>query len=351
MRGRDRMRLLIRHALVGASRGTGFLGTSGSGSPGGSSPSAAVRPSMSRSSARSAASRASPATVRAALCRCHADVMWPVIPSGSTRRGAEDTDESPCGERLSTGSTVAGADHDGGMTIMRRLFHERLDELAVRLDEMVVLVGNAMRDATAALFTADRALAELVLDGHDELRTRQAAVDEIALELLARQQPVAGDLRAIVACLRMSVDLRRMGRIAAHVAEIARDRDPEAPVPELLWEAVRVMSERALAVFADAAQAVATRNAAIAGRLAREDDEVDRSQQDLYRGLLAGSLGLDTETVVDLALIGRYYERFADHAVDLGRDIGYLTGNNALDAPTETRLMPRCASSNCPSRS
>lgn len=220
---------------------------------------------------------------------------------------------------------------------MRRVFHERLDRLAARLDEMVVLVGNAMRDATAALFTADIALAESVLDGHEELRTRQAAVDEIAVDLLARQQPVAGDLRAIVACLRMSVDLRRMGRLAAHVAEIARDRDPDAPVPELLWEAVRVMSERALAVFADSAQAVTTRNAATAGRLDREDDEVDRSQQDLYRGLLAGSLGLDTETVVDLALIGRYYERFADHAVDLGRDIGYLTGNNALDAPTETR--------------
>lgn len=220
---------------------------------------------------------------------------------------------------------------------MRRLFHERLDQLAARLDEMVVLVGNAMRDATEALFTADTALAESVLEGHDALRARQAAVDEIALGLLARQQPVAGDLRAIVACLRMSVDLRRMGRLAAHIAEIARDRNPDAPVPDLLLEAVRAMSERALALFADAAQAVATRNAATAGRLDHEDDQVDRLQQDLYRSLLASSRGLDTETVVDLALIGRYYERFADHAVDLGRDIGYLTGKNALDAPTETR--------------
>ena len=223
------------------------------------------------------------------------------------------------------------------MTTMRKLFHERLDQLAARLDEMVALVGKAMRDATAALFTADTALAGSVLDGHEELRARQVAVDEIALDLLARQQPVAGDLRAIVACLRMSVDLRRMGRLAAHIAEIARDRNPDAPVPDLLWEAVRAMSERALALFADAAQAVATRNAAAAGLLDREDDQVDRLQQDLYRRLLAGSGGLDTETVVDLALIGRYYERFADHAVDLGRGIGYLTGKNALDAPTETR--------------
>jgi phosphate transport system protein len=223
------------------------------------------------------------------------------------------------------------------MTTMRKLFHERLDQLAARLDDMVVLVENAMRDATTALFTADPALAESVLDGHEELKAQQAAVDELALDLLARQQPVAGDLRAIVACLRMSVDLRRMGKLAAHIAEIARDRDPDPPVPAPLWEAVRAMSERALALFAEAAHAVSTRDAGAATRLDHEDDQVDRLQQDLYGRLLAKTPGLDAEMVVDLALIGRYYERFADHAVDLGRGIGYLTGRNALDASMGTR--------------
>lgn len=220
---------------------------------------------------------------------------------------------------------------------MRKQFHERLDQLATRLDDMVVLVENAMRDATTALFTGDHGVARSVLDGHDELKAQQAAVDEIALDLLAREQPVAGDLRAIVACLRMSVDLRRMGKLAAHIAEIARDREPNPPVPAPLWEAVRAMSDRALALVAEAARAVSRRDVAAAARLDHDDDQVDRLQQDLYRRLLAGTPGLRPEIVVDLALIGRYYERFADHAVDLGRGIGYLTGRNTLDAPMGTR--------------
>lgn len=116
------------------------------------------------------------------------------------------------------GSAASRGTHHDGMTTMRKQFHERLDQLAARFDDMVALVENAMRDATAALFTGDTGVARSVLDGHDELKAQQAAVDEIALDLLAREQPVAGDLRAIVACLRMSVDLRRMGKLAAHVA-------------------------------------------------------------------------------------------------------------------------------------
>lgn len=220
---------------------------------------------------------------------------------------------------------------------MRKKFHERLDQLATRLDDMVVFVEKAMRDATTALFTGDAGVAKSVLDGHDELKAQQAAVDEIALDLLAREQPVAGDLREIVACLRMSVDLRRMGKLAVHIAEIARDRESSTPVPAPLWEAIRAMSDRALALVAEAARAVSMRDVAAAARLDHDDDEIDRLLQDLYRMLLAETPGLHPEVVVDLALIGRYYERFADHAVDLGRGIGYLTGRNTLDAPTETR--------------
>lgn len=159
-------------------------------------------------------------------------------------------------------------------------------------------------------------------------------MDELALDLLARQQPVAGELRAIVACLRMSVDLRRMDKLAVHVAEIARDRDPDTPVPAPLWEIARTMSDRALALIAEAGRAVAARDATAVTLLDHDDDRIDRLQQDLYRKLLAGVPGLDAQVAVELALIGRYYERYADHAVDLGRGIAYLTGRNTLDAPT-----------------
>jgi len=170
-----------------------------------------------------------------------------------------------------------------------------------------------------------------VIDGHGEVKARQAAVDGTALDLLARQQPVAGDLRAIVACLRMSADLRRMGKLAVHIAEIARDRDPETPVPAPLWEAARTMSDRALVLVAEAVRAVVNRDAASATLLDHDDDQVDQLRQDLYRELLAGVPGLAAEVAVELALIGRYYERYADHAVELGRGIAYVTGRSALD--------------------
>jgi phosphate transport system protein len=223
------------------------------------------------------------------------------------------------------------AAHDGGMTTTRRQFHDRLDQLAGRVGEMVTRVDEAMRDATTALFTADTALAETVIEGHDEVKAQQAAVDEVALSLLAREQPVAGDLRTIVACLRMSVDLRRMGKLAVHIAEIARDRDPAVAVPAPLWETARSMSDRALGLVAEAARAVATRDSAAAGLLDHDDDQVDLLQQDLYRTLLAGAPGLAAEVAVELALLGRYYERYADHAVALGRAVTYLAGRAVLD--------------------
>lgn len=226
------------------------------------------------------------------------------------------------------------AAHDGGMTTTRRQFHDRLDQLAAQLGEMVSRVDEAMRDATTALFTADTVLAEAVIDGHDDVKALQAAVDEVALSLLVREQPVAGDLRTIVACLRMSVDLRRMGKLAVHVAEIARDRDPATAVPAPLWETARSMSDRALALVAEAARAVTTRDSAAAGLLDHDDDQVDLLQQDLYRTLLAGTSGLAAETAVELALLGRYYERYADHAVALGRAVTYLAGTDVLDPGT-----------------
>lgn len=244
-------------------------------------------------------------------------------------------DESPCPHSLSTASAPVVADDDGGMTTMRKQFHERMDRLTGEVQDLLARVEVAMRAATTALFTADHALAESVIAGHADVRAGQAVVDEAALSLLAREQPVAGDLRAIVACLRMSVDVRRMGKLAVHVAEIARDRDPDVPGSVPLWEMVRMMSVRALELVDEAARALATGDGSTAGFLDHDDDRVDRLQRDLYRGLLAGTSGLDAEVVVELALLGRYYERFADHAVTIARDVAYLEGRTVLDPPAE----------------
>jgi phosphate transport system protein len=170
-----------------------------------------------------------------------------------------------------------------------------------------------------------------VITCHGAVKAQQAAVDQIALSLLAREQPVAGDLRTVVACLRMSVDLRRMGKLAVHIAEIALERDPATAVPAPLWETVRAMSDRALALVTEAGRAVAARDGAAAVLLDHDDDRVDLLQQDLYRTLLAGTPGLAADVAVELALLGRYYERYADHAVALGRAVTYLDGKDVLD--------------------
>jgi phosphate transport system protein len=222
------------------------------------------------------------------------------------------------------------------MMTMRKEFHDRLDQLAGQIRDMVALVERAMRDATTGLLTSDPALATSVIQGHGDVCVRQAAADEFALSLLAREQPVAGDLRRIVACLRMTIDLRRMGKLAVHIAEITRDRNPATEVPAPLWRIVRGMGDRALALVAEAARAVSTGDGAMVGALEHDDDLVDWLQQDLYRGLLAKTAELDADVAVELALLGHYYERYADHAVALGRGVAFLSGRDRLDQTVRT---------------
>ncbi len=214
---------------------------------------------------------------------------------------------------------------------MRRHFHDRLDRLVGDLTDMATQVEASMRAATTALFDADVDLAEAVRAGDTDLRAAQVAVDELAVDLLAREQPVATDLRTIVACLRMSADLRRMGRLAVHVADVARDRHPGSAVPEALCPVLRRMSERALELMTVAARAVALRDDTALAVLERGDDQVDELQEELYRELLGTGPRLSVKTAAAMALLARYYERYADHAVELSRRMAFLTGHSGLD--------------------
>ena len=198
---------------------------------------------------------------------------------------------------------------------------------------MGVFVDTAMRDATKALLDADAGLAESVLGGDAELERQQSALDGLALDLLAREQPVATELRTIVACLRMSVDLRRMGKLAVHVAEVARAHCPGSAVPGVLWSTVRAMSEQALGMVGEAGEVLTAKDSGAVSRLEHDDDRVDRLQEELHRVLFADTWDHPVEVAVELALIGRYYERYADHAVELGRRLAYLTGLMDLDGP------------------
>jgi len=213
---------------------------------------------------------------------------------------------------------------------MREQFHGELAELSDQMVEMTRLAGSAISRATRALLDADLPLAESVIAADEEIDRLQGRVEEKSLELLARQQPVATDLRAIVTGLRMSSDLERMGDLARHVAKLARLRYPNSPIPASLRSTVLEMGQVAELVVAKTGSVIAGRDLTLASELERDDDEMDRLHRELFQVLLAPDWDGGVEAAVDVTLCGRFYERFADHGVSVARRVVYLvTGERA----------------------
>jgi len=207
---------------------------------------------------------------------------------------------------------------------MRDVYHEELDSIGSTLVEMTGLVGTAMARATAALLDADLQVAESVISADDAVDSLQHALDDRSLDLLARQQPVAGDLRTIITSLRMSADLERMGDLARHVAKVARLRYPESAVPEPLRDNIAEMGRIACDLAQKAGEIIEGRDVDTARGLPDEDDAMDVLHRSLFRALLDQKAQYSTETAIDVTLIGRYYERFADHAVSVAQRLVFL---------------------------
>lgn len=217
---------------------------------------------------------------------------------------------------------------------MRDLYHEQLDAISDRLVEMTRLVSSAMGRATTALLDADLKLAESVIEGDEAVNEIQHALEDSALQLMARQQPVAGDLRTIVASLRMSADLERMGDLAAHIARVTRRRYPASVIPPELRSTILQMGHVAERIVAKAGSVIARKDAELALELARDDDEMDKLHRELYRTILSADWKHGVETAVDVSLCGRYYERYADHAVSAANRVVFLvTGDWAAEEP------------------
>jgi len=214
---------------------------------------------------------------------------------------------------------------------MRETFHKGLDRLIDQLVELTRLVDTAMSRATTALLDADLALAEGVIAADKAVDALRKELDGQALELIACQQPVATDLRTIIASLRMSADLERMGDLARHIAELAQRRYPRFAVPPELRSTVLQMGQVAQRIVAKAGSVVAAGDAQAALELEEDDDEMDLLQRTLYERLLHGSWTDGIEAAVDLTLAGRYYERFADHAVSVARRVAFVAGKDSLD--------------------
>ncbi len=214
---------------------------------------------------------------------------------------------------------------------MRDAYHEQLDSITTQLVDMTRLAGSAMARATAALLDADLHLAEDVIAGDRTLDAAREHLDGLAIDVLARQQPVATDLRTVVTALRMSGDLERMGDLARHVAKVARLRFPHSAVPPSFRAHILDMGQVAEMVVTKSGAVIAARDVAEARTLEHDDDVMDELHRRLFTVLATAEL--PTETIVDLTLLGRYYERFADHAVSVARRVVYLvTGENDSDS-------------------
>jgi phosphate transport system protein len=216
-------------------------------------------------------------------------------------------------------------------SLMRDQYHVELDGISITLVEMATLVSGAIRDATTALLGADLRVAEEVIASDNVIDALQHDLDNRTVDLMARQQPVAGDLRTLVASLRMSADLERMGDLANHVAKVARMRYPVVAVPSELLEIVEKMAVVAEIVSNKLAVVIRDRDTDKALQLGVDDDEMDILHRRLFVALLDPAWPHGNEVAIDMTLIGRYYERFADHAVSVARRLYYLVTGEYAD--------------------
>lgn len=207
---------------------------------------------------------------------------------------------------------------------MRTQYQQQLSHVLTELVEMTGVVRAALNEATKALLEADASAAEAVISGDLAIDDARQRIEEDSFEILARQAPVAGDLRMLVASLRMVTDLERMGDLAVHVAKVARLRYPTRAVPAVLVPTIEAMARAADEMIASAAEIVATRDVGAAAELEAADDEMDHLRRSMFRILLSDEWTAGVEPAVDLALLGRYYERIGDHAVSMGRRIVFL---------------------------
>ena len=210
---------------------------------------------------------------------------------------------------------------------MRDIFHEELEAINETLLRMSGLVKEALSDATKALLTADLQLAEKVIAADDVIDQIQHDLDNRSINLMARQQPVASDLRNLVSTLRMSADLERMGDLAHHVAKTARMRFPSCAVPEVLTTIIVDMEKTATAIGEKLSTIIQYKDVTRALELDKDDDAMDELHRKLIAVLLSDDWSFGIETAIDMTLLGRYYERFGDHAVSIANRVHFtVTG-------------------------
>lgn len=202
---------------------------------------------------------------------------------------------------------------------MRDIYHDELDDVGKRVIEMTRLVAVAMGRATQALMDADLALAEHVIADDARIDALRSEVEERVFSLIAQQQPVATDLRVLISTIHLATDIERMGDLAHHVAKVARLRYPDSAVPPEAREVIASMGSVAGSLVRKVSDVVDGRDVALAQAIEQEDDAMDALRRRLFTIVLSPGWTRGTEAAIDMTLLGRYYERYADHAVAVAR--------------------------------
>jgi phosphate transport system protein len=202
---------------------------------------------------------------------------------------------------------------------VRDIYHDELDDIGKGVVEMTNLVAIAMERATGALLDANLAQADSVIAEDARIDALRHDLEDRTFQLIAQQQPVATDLRVLISTIHLAADLERMGDLAHHVAKIARLRYPDVAVPPEARDVISQMGQVAASLVTKVADVVEGRDVALAQAIEAEDDSMDALRRKLFTVVLSPNWTRGTEAAIDMTLLGRYYERYADHAVAVAR--------------------------------
>ena len=206
---------------------------------------------------------------------------------------------------------------------MREDLHDEFARVSGVLVTMAKAVRETMRQAGAALLAADPTLAQQAADRGVEIDVLHRVAEDRAYDLIAPPRPASA--RTVVIAVQVAADLERMGELAVHVARATLRRNPTPAVTPELAELFRAMNAVADDLGGKIVAALAGHDARLAAELDGDDDEMDRLHRRLFSVMLSPEWPLGVEAAVDGALLGRYYERYADRAVNVGLQIVALT--------------------------
>lgn len=210
---------------------------------------------------------------------------------------------------------------------MREAYHDQLGQLADRLADMCAMAGDAMERATASLLQADLAVAEQVIGDDAKIDDVRSSIEEQAYALLALQAPVATDLRIVLAVIHAAESVERMGDLALHVAKAARRRHPNHVLSDTVEPYFAEMGRIAVQLAREATKVIRTQDVERARSMEDADDAMDDLHRHLFTVIMDKEWPHGVPSAVDTTLLGRFYERFADHAVSVAkRTVFVVTG-------------------------